>query len=93
MKFETSPSHDAAELGKWYALRGVDDWAVTLLEQARAGGTDISPLLLARCYWRLGRSSDAVREFSAAIGRNEAPAQYLELCLAALKPPPQPTTR
>jgi hypothetical protein len=72
-------------LGEWYAFRGRDDWALMCLERARAGGTAVSPLLLARCYWRLNRTADAQREFRAALAAKEAPADYLNLCLRALE--------
>ena len=39
--------------GEWYAFRGVNDWAVEMLEKARKNGADLSPLTLARCYWLL----------------------------------------
>jgi WD40 repeat protein/serine/threonine protein kinase/class 3 adenylate cyclase len=71
-------------VGQWYAFRGRDDWAVDCLERARAGGAAISPLLLGRCYWKLNRLPDAAREFRAAILRNEASAEYLNLCISAL---------
>src|SRR5216110_2946982 len=79
--------HDAtalATLGEWYALRGADEWAVQLLGQARSAGANVSPLLLAREYWKLDRPADAAREFRSAIARAEAPADYLGLCLNAV---------
>ena len=69
-----------AAFGEWFAFRGKDDWAADLLQKARAGGADVSPLALARCYWRLGRGSDAVREFHRAADRGEASAFYLAQC-------------
>jgi tetratricopeptide (TPR) repeat protein len=83
-----------ATLGLWYAFRGCDDWAVRLLDRARSGGEAVSPLALARCYWQLGRPADAAREYRNAIARNEAPADYLRLCLAAVeRPSATPATR
>jgi WD40 repeat protein/serine/threonine protein kinase len=84
-----------ATLGEWYAFRGVDDWALELLEKARANGTGVSSLTLARCSWRLDRMADAAREFRNAMARREAPADYLSLCLAAVttaQATPQPAT-
>jgi WD40 repeat protein/serine/threonine protein kinase len=72
------------EFAKWYAFRGVDDWAVEFFEKAKASGADVSNLDLARCYWRLGRLADAKREFHTALERREAPAEYLARCLQAL---------
>lgn len=87
---EKQPSDSAALAAfcEWLALRGEDLWASSLLEQARASGADISPLMLGRCYWRLGRLDAASREFAAAKQRREAAAQYLDLCLAALAQTP-----
>jgi hypothetical protein len=82
--------------GEWYAFRGADNAAVNLLERTRAAGADVSPLALARSYWKLGRLGDARREFEVAMGRNEAPPAYLELCRGAvareLEDGTQPTT-
>ena len=92
---DASEGRDAtalSTLGRWYAFRGMDDWAAELLERARAGGTaEVSSLTLARCYWRLDRPADAAREFLRAMRRNEAPAGYLNLCVAAVEH--SPTTR
>ena len=67
-------------VGRWYALNGAWDWAVELLERARAGGADVPALSLARCYWKLGDSASAAREFRRAAQRGEAREAYLELC-------------
>ena len=77
-----------AVFGRWYAFRGVYDWAAEFLEKARERGADVTSLDLARCYWQLGRRADAAREFGEAIRRNEAPREYLELCLNAVTEPP-----
>jgi WD40 repeat protein/class 3 adenylate cyclase len=83
-------ANDAAALrtlGDWYAFRGADDWAIDVLERARAGGDATVPALtLARCYWRLERSQEAASEFRRAMERNEAAAVYINLCLAAQQP-------
>jgi len=95
---QASQGRDAAALatlGRWYAFRGMDDWAVEMLEGARAAGdADVSSLTLARCYWQLDRTADASREFRKALDRNEAPAAYVKLCLAAVEgsPTTRPTT-
>jgi hypothetical protein len=73
-------------LGEWYAFRGVDEWAVDLLEHSRAAGDAAIPTLtLAHCYWRLGRPADAAREFDRALDRGEAPAGYLHMAMAAIR--------
>jgi len=73
-----------AVLGEWYAFRGVNDWAVELLEKARAGGADVSSLTLARCYWNLNKLSEARREFQKAMDADEAPADYIRLCVSSI---------
>jgi hypothetical protein len=82
-------------LGRWYAFRGIDDWASTTLEDARYAGADVPALRLAQSYWRMNRNADAAREFRRAIERNEAPVPYLQLCIAAAENPPttQPSTQ
>jgi lipopolysaccharide biosynthesis regulator YciM len=70
--------------GEWYAFRGVNDWAIQFLEKAALKGADVSSLTLARCYWQLGRMADAAREFRSAFADRKSPADYLNLCLAAV---------
>jgi WD40 repeat protein len=79
----------AAFLGKWYAFRGRDDWAIEQLMAARNGGEAIAPLLLARTNWRVGRRGQAVSEFTHAIQDTRDPQDkfYLTLCLDALNAP------
>ncbi|HET6252005.1 MAG TPA: hypothetical protein VFE47_30245 [Tepidisphaeraceae bacterium] len=72
-----------AAIGQWYAFRYSDDLAIELLERARAGGAKVSPLEMARVYRRLGRNTDAAREYRNAKLQNEAPADYLDLCITA----------
>ncbi|MDQ3440117.1 MAG: hypothetical protein M3478_07180, partial [Planctomycetota bacterium] len=82
------PNNAAAlrTLGEWYAFRGADNAAIDLLGRAQAAGdTNVSALTLARCHWRLGHDDDAARAFLSAIERSEAPAPYVNLCLAALE--------
>ena len=75
-----------ATLGEWYAFRGVSNWAVDLLEQARSGGADVSPMTLALSYWQLGRTDDARREFRAALSRSRDDREraHVQLCLQAV---------
>ena len=67
-------------LGEWGAFRGHDARAVELFEQARAKGAEVAALDLARCYWRLKKQPEALRELNRAFERKEAPAAYLSLC-------------
>lgn len=73
-----------AVLGEWYAFRGMPDWAVDLLEAARAHGAKISSLTLARCHWQAGNGRAARREFERALAEPDAPAAYVRVCLGAL---------
>jgi tetratricopeptide (TPR) repeat protein len=73
--------------GEWYAFRRQWDWAASLLEEARAGGTTVSPLLLARCNWHAGNLEAADREFTEAAALHEAPGPYLALCQQAVRAP------
>lgn len=71
-------------LGEYYAFRGVNDWAVEMLERARKGGANVSSLALARCYWmlsekktlepslRAGYRNTAAIEFGKEIARLKA---------------------
>jgi WD40 repeat protein len=89
-----------AALGNWYAFRHKSDWAVELLEKARAAGAIVDPLGLARCYWELsddlplngpytksGCLAAAAREYTAALAAAKEPKGpfYLQLCLAAVQ--------
>jgi hypothetical protein len=70
-------------LGEWYAFRGVNDWAVELLERGRTAGASVPALTLARCYWQRELFAGAAREFRRALAAGEAPPVYLDLCIAA----------
>jgi len=70
-----------ATFGEWWAFRGFDEWAVEFIERAREQRGDVSPLVMARCYWKLDKLTEARREFEKAIARKEAPEPYLRLCL------------
>ncbi len=76
-----------ATLGEWYAFRGVNDWAVEFLREARTAGAPVPSLTLARSLWALEQTEEAAREFERALARNEAPDGYLELCKAAASRP------
>ena len=71
-------------LGEYYAFRGINDWAVDMLERARKGGVRVSSLTLARCHWllsedknigqpdRLRHRSTAAVEFHQELDRIKA---------------------
>ena len=99
---QKSPDDAAAlaVLGEWWAFRGRNDWAVELLERARAGGTAINPLTLGRCYWELSDDlpqgskltradclAAAAWEFNSALtaSHNAAEKFHLQLCLSAVQ--------
>jgi WD40 repeat protein len=71
-------------LGEWYAFRGVDDWAAPVMVRAREAGARVSAVALARSYWAMNDLAAARREFQAAREAGEAPAAYLNLCIAAI---------
>jgi hypothetical protein len=73
--------------GESFYRRGQPAGAVRLLENARASGADVDPLLLARCYWLAGQLDLAAREFERAIGteRDTDSREYLRHCLAAVR--------
>ncbi|HSZ55688.1 MAG TPA: protein kinase, partial [Tepidisphaeraceae bacterium] len=77
-----------ATLGRWYAFRGIDAWAIELLTAARSAGAGVTPLSIGRCLWRAGRLSEAAREYHQALDAATDPQQrfYLELCLERLRP-------
>jgi uncharacterized protein HemY len=77
-------------LGEWFAFREGDYLAADHLERARKAGAAVSPLLLGRCYWRLGRLNEAKQEFQQALQAHEAPADYLQQCLQAVSRPSPP---
>ena len=66
-----------ALLGRWYAFRGIWDWAIELLEKARTLGGPVSPLELARCRWERkeaekGDLEAALKEFKLEISNHQA---------------------
>ena len=74
-----------AILGEWYAFRGMWNWAIELLNQAKEYGQEVSALTLARCHWKTQCPESAYEEFQRARMSNESPNQYLQLCLNALR--------
>ena len=44
-------------IGEWYWECGVFDWAADVLQKAKEGGADVSPLLIARAHWAGGNES------------------------------------
>ena len=80
-----------ATLGEWYAFRGMDHWAVEFLTLARARGAAVTPLSLARCYWKLNRNGEARREFQIALEQTKDPAKqiYLSWCIQAIDTEPE----
>ena len=75
----TKDARDAGALkalGEYYAFRGVDDWAVELLERAREGGAEVFPLMLARCCWRLSRDASVADASARERCRSAAAAEF-----------------
>ncbi len=71
-------------LGEWYASHQLWSRAATMLEKAERGGSAISALTLAFCYWRVGDPAAAAERFRMALANSEAPATYIALCRNAL---------
>jgi WD40 repeat protein/serine/threonine protein kinase len=76
-----------AMLGRWYAFRGINPWAVELLTAARSAGASAPPLLLGRSFWQAGRTSEAAAEYRKALESATDPQQrfYLTVCLDRLR--------
>ena len=75
-----------AQLGEWFAFRGMDAWAIEFLEKARKLGAAVPPLTLADCAARLGnmtQSADALRDAVAAASSPQEKS-YLGLRLQAI---------
>ena len=73
-----------ADLGEWYAFRGIWTQAVELLEKARMLGAVVPSLTLARGYWGLKNPDGARREFQRAREQAEASEWYIDLCMQAV---------
>ena len=75
-----------AVMGEWYAFRGLNHWAVEMLQAALAGGVKVRHLTLAQCWWRLERLNEARHEYQKALeeSKDESERSYLALCLVAL---------
>jgi hypothetical protein len=80
------------DIGQWYVFRGKFDWAAQLFEKAQARGTRVSPLTLARCYWKLGQVKQAEEQFARSAAASEAPESYLALFRDRVAPTRRPTT-
>jgi len=82
---EHPDARSLATLGEWYAFIGQWSWAADLLATAReAGETNVSSLMLARCYWQIGKNAEARQQFERAIREHEAPESYLRICIRAI---------
>lgn len=77
-------------LGEWCAFRRMDQRAIEFLKRAGDSGAAISPLMLARCYWRLGQLPEARREFEIALNQSKDTGQqtYLRWCIDAVETEP-----
>jgi WD40 repeat protein len=76
-------------LGEWYAFRGVNDWAVEMLEKARKYGADVSPLTLARCYWLLSEDEHEPKDKRPAHRAAAATEFQKEISRVKAQPVPQ----
>jgi WD40 repeat protein/serine/threonine protein kinase len=69
----------------WYEFRGVWDWAAELYRRAREQGAAVSALSVARCLWQQNLLEEAYAEMSDARAKREAPEEYLDCCLSAIR--------
>jgi tetratricopeptide (TPR) repeat protein len=72
-------------VGRWLAMNGRHEWAVELLERARAAGAEVPDLVVGRAWWARGRLDEAAPAFERALRKGEAPEAYLRLCLTAVR--------
>jgi WD40 repeat protein/tRNA A-37 threonylcarbamoyl transferase component Bud32 len=72
-----------AALGAWYAFRGEHAWSLEMLDRAECRGIAVPALERARVCWQLGRRAEAADAFRRAQRVDEAPIDYLDLCIAA----------
>jgi WD40 repeat protein len=74
--------------GQWLFFRGVDEFAIKDLEHARKAGQRVSPLMLARLYWRDSQWQKSEAEFGKLLKLEKLPQGvnrgYLKLCRAAV---------
>ncbi|MCY3019107.1 MAG: WD40 repeat domain-containing protein [Planctomycetota bacterium] len=75
--------------GEWYAFRGVNDWAVEMLEKARKNGAEVSPLALARCYWLLSANATVTQSGRMRYGAAAAAEFQKEIARVKAQPVPQ----
>jgi serine/threonine protein kinase/WD40 repeat protein len=78
-----------AVMGRWYLVHGIDDWAIESFEAAIESGGSVDALTLARCYDRLGRIPQAVKEYQRALSGSTDPLEQcaLRMILQALTNP------
>jgi serine/threonine protein kinase/WD40 repeat protein len=74
-------------IGEWYYVNEEWGWAMEFLQKARSAGAEVSELTLARCAWHLKELNAAEQSYESALssGKNEATANYLKLCITAVK--------
>lgn len=82
----------AAVLGRWWMVRGRDDWAVDLLRSARERGEAVSRIELGRALVRANNLRAAAKEFGLAQARGDATDDYLGLLSRALAIPADGTS-
>jgi len=89
LSLQVNPGNPSAlaVMGQWQAFRDMDDWALELFQEARAGGASVSPLILGRCEWNLNRYADAKAEYTRALAASNDPGEqrYLQICIQAIQ--------
>ncbi|MEI8196002.1 MAG: protein kinase, partial [Phycisphaerae bacterium] len=76
---------DLQQLGQWYVLHDLDDWAIKSWLEARRQGIKIDSLALAHAYWRAGKRLDASQELTFLNADNSS--AYNKLRTMALQAP------
>lgn len=76
---------DLLQLGHWYVLHGLNDWAIVTWLEARRQGIKIDTLALAQAYWRVGKRLEASQELASLNLDNSN--TYNKLRMTALQAP------
>lgn len=82
-KGESRPD-DLLILGKWFALHGIDDWAIEFFDRARNSGAPVDPLDMATCYARFGHAAEAAESYKQAHATAKLSLSrqaYLQYCI------------
>lgn len=86
---DSSSAQTHLALARYYALRGLFDWAADEFDKfaATAGAlrAEVSSLQYGRALWLSGRLDHALVQYRLALKNGEAGARYFKLCMAAIE--------